>query len=498
MIGAQVQPAKATAREAEAMLMQAYADDPVFFVEHGLGHKTWSKQREILGSVRKYEKTAARACHSVSKTYAAAELAVWFLNCIPNSKVITTAPTFPQIKMLLWSEINTIYARSRIRLEGECLMTEIKTAEKDHYAFGFSTDKPARAEGWHAPAILFIFDEAKGLPTWLWDSARGGMTGGFCRWLAISTTDGVQVGEPYHKIFNAEASDWNRIHISAFDSPYVTGEKFRSIEIPDPQRPDIFRVKWTEPAELTYQLASPKWIAECRKEWGEDSVLYQTKVLGEITDASADSIIKLSQVLAMVKNAGDPAFKDEGQEEIGVDVARGGSDDTVMYRRKGLKVVEEKILVSKQLPEKAKLVYISEEVEAFAGHNKKIRIKVDDTGVGGGVTDTLQADGYTVVPINFGAEAKDPDKYPNTISEMWFEAGKIIHEIACLASDRLQAELVNRRQKPQLDKKGRREVESKKEYKARGFRSPDEADAFLLAFYDPKTKVEPNIRSLWR
>jgi hypothetical protein len=487
MNGAQVQVQPQASIEAEAELMQAYLADPCFFVEHGLGHKTWSKQREILESVLKYEKTAVRACHSVSKTYTAAEIVVWFLNCIPNSKVITTAPTFPQIKMLLWAEINAIYSRSRIALEGECLMTEIKTVEKDHYAFGFSTDKPARAEGWHAPAILFIFDEAKGLPTWLWDSARGGMTGGLCRWLAISTTDGVQVGEPFHKIFSTETSDWNRIHISAFHSPYITGEKFRSIEIPDPKRPDIFRVKWIGPAALAYQLASPKWIEECRKEWGEESILYQTKVLGEITDASADSIIKLSQVLAMIKNAGDPAFKDEGQEEVGVDVARGGSDDTVMYRRKGLKVTDKKTLVSKQLPEKAKLVYIAKEVERFAGFNKTIRIKVDDTGLGGGVTDILQDKGYNVVPVNFGAEAKDPDKYPNTISEMWFETGKIIHEISCPASDRLQAELVNRRQK-QLDKKGRRVVESKDEYKARGFRSPDEADAFLLAFYDARPK----------
>lgn len=494
MNGTQIQENPITSFEAEAMLMQEYAQNPVFFCEHGLGHKTWSKQREILESVLKHEKTAVRACHSVSKTFTAAEIVVWFLNCIPNSKVITTAPTFPQIKMLLWSEINAIYARSRIHLEGECLMTEIKTEEKDHYAYGFSTDKPARAEGWHAPAILIIFDEAKGLPPWLWDSARGAVTGGLCRWLAVSTTDGIQVGEPYHKIFDAEKSEWNRIHISAFDSPYMTGEKFKSIEIPDSKRPDLFRVKWIIPTDFNIQLASPKWIADCRADWGEDSVLYLTKVKGEITDASADSIIKLSQVLAMIENAADPTFKDEGQEEAGVDVARGGTDDTIMYRRKGLKNIGKKIITSKQLPEKEKLVYIAEEVERFVGYDKKMRIKVDDTGVGGGVTDILQHDGYNVVPINFGGAAKDPDHYPNTISEMWFEVGKIVHEIACPASDRLQAELVNRRQK-NLDTHGRRVVESKDEYKARGFRSPDEADGFLLAFYDPQIQAEPRI---WR
>jgi phage terminase large subunit len=213
-------------------------------------------------------------------------------------------------------------------------------------------------------------------------------------------------------------------------------------------------------------------------------VLFLTKVKGEIVDAGADTIIKLSQVMAMKANAAKAEFDASGAEEIGVDVARGGEDDTVMYRRKGLKVIAKKVIPSKQLPEKAKLVFLADEVERFAGYNREIRIKPDDTGVGGGLTDILQGKDYNVIPINFGAEAKEPDKYPNTISEMWFEVGKIVHEISCPASDRLQAELVNRKQKP-LDKKGRRVIESKDDYKARRFRSPDEADAFLLAFYDP-------------
>ncbi|MBE3131294.1 MAG: hypothetical protein IMZ54_11365 [Acidobacteria bacterium] len=488
----QAQTADRETQAVMAELMLSYQRDPCFFVEHALGHMTWSKQRQILRSVRDNEKTAVRACHGVSKTFSAAEIAVWFLNCHENSKVITTAPTYTQMKMLLWAEINAIYARSRIALEGECLMTEIKTDEKDHYAIGFSTDTPARAEGWHAPAILFIFDEAKGIPQWLWDAVRGSMTGGLCRWLAISTTDGVQVGEQYWKLFQGERSDWTRIHISAYESPYVTGEKFRTIEIPDSARPDIFKVKQVDPKDVVIQIATPKYIDECKKEWGEDSVLFQTKVLGEISDAGADSIIKLSQVEQMKRNAENSAFNAEGQEEIGVDVARGGTDDTVMFRRKGLKVTSRNVLTSGQLPEKAKLVYIAEEVEKFAGYDKKIPIKIDDTGVGGGLTDILQRKGYNVVPINFGAEAIEPDKYPNRISEMWFEVARFVHEIAWLPSDRLQAELVNRKQKT-LDKKGRRVLESKDEYKARGFRSPDEADAFLLCF--APGRPEPRI---WR
>ena len=471
-----------------AQLMKRYAEDPVFFVEHALGHVTWSKQREILRSVRDNERTAVRACHGVSKTYTAAEIVTWFLNCVPDSKVITTAPTFTQIKMLLWAEINKIYMSSRIELDGQCLVTEIKTDEPDHYAVGFSTDKPARAEGWHAPAILFIFDEAKGIPQWLWDSARGLMTGGRCRWLAISTTDGVQVGEQYWKLFQGERTDWNRIHISAYESPYVTGEKFHAVDVPELTRPDIFRPRRQAPGEVLIQIATKAYIDDCKEAWGEDSVLFLTKVKGEIVDAGADTIIKLSQVEKMIENAAIADFDSEGAEQGGVDVARGGTDDTTMFRRKGLKVLDHRVLASPQLPERAKLVFIAEEIERFFSYRREIPIKVDDTGVGGGITDILQSKEYTVVPVNFGAAAANPDRYANTISEMWFEVGKILHEIAWPASDRLQAELVNRKQKP-LDKKGRRAVEGKDDYKGRGFRSPDEADGFLLTFYNPHRDV---------
>jgi phage terminase large subunit len=136
------------------------------------------------------------------------------------------------------------------------------------------------------------------------------------------------------------------------------------------------------------------------------------------------------------------------------------------------------------LPEKSKLVFIAHELVRIAKFNQETRIKVDDTGLGGGVTDVLQSEGYNAIPVNFGGSAKDPDRYPNTASEMWHEVGAIIHEIACPENTRLQAELANRKRK-QLDKKGRRVVESKDDYKARGFRSPDMADGFLLAFYNP-------------
>jgi len=463
-----------------------YLDDPVFFVEHALGHYTWSKQREILHSVREHKLTAVRACHGSSKTFTAAEVAVWFLECFPHSKVITTAPTFPQVEMLLWAEINSIYRTSRIKLSGTCMMTKIKTEDPTHYAIGFSTDKPARAEGWHAPEILFIFDEAKGIPGWLWDSVQGLMTGGMGRWLAISTTDGVQVGEEFYKCFKDPNSDWNTIHIKASDTPYCTGELFQYIRFQDEDLTDVNR-HYICSDKVNIQIAGPAYIEANARKWGRESPLFITKVEGELYDMAADTLIKLSQVMAMFANAGNPKFDDSGAEEVGVDVGRGG-DDTVFIKRKGLKKTGERIVPGKELPEKAKLVYQADQLCHFVDFKKDIKIKIDDTGVGGGLTDIMEDRGYNIVPINFQALANDPDTYPNTITEMWYTVAPMVQDISCPEDERLQTELVNRKYKP-LDKKGRRVIESKDEYKKRGFPSPDMADAFLLAFYE-KTGAE--------
>ena len=121
-------------------------------------------------------------------------------------------------------------------------------------------------------------------------------------------------------------------------------------------------------------------------------------------------------------------------------------------------------------------------IEQFAEYDKDVLIKVDDTGVGGGVTDEMIKRGYSIMPVNFGAKASDPDKYPNLISEAWFYLASIIDTIQLELDDDLLMELTSRQWK--MDSAGRRRVESKDEYKKRGFRSPDLADALIMCFYN--------------
>ena len=461
--------------------------------EHALGHMTWSRQREIIRSVQNNPRTAVRACHSSSKTFTAAEIAVIFYNLHPAGLVITTAPIFMQVEMLLWSEINKIYINSNIVLMGKCLQTEIKDplSEERHFALGFSTDKPKKAEGWHAWDILFIFDEAKGVESWMWDSAQGAMTGGNSKWLVISTTDGVEVGSKFFNCFQP-GSKWNQIHISAYDSPMATGEQFEKLVFPEPGNITKFHREYVNPKDAKIQLATQEWIDDRADTnnpdgWGKDSVLFKTKVEGKLCDMGSNAIIKLSQVKRMWANQDDSNFDCTGKRRAGIDVAWGGENATVCWKAKGQKVLALPLVIeTPDLPPKDIVSYQGTRIAEYlqtGPYEEGYEIKIDVASGGIGLASWLQGKGFNVVCVNNAAVSDMPDMYDDMASQMWFEGAKIIQDIACPKVPRLERELVQRMQVP-LTRKGKQKVEPKKEYIKRGFKSPDYGDAFLLVWHE--------------
>lgn len=202
--------------------------------------------------------------------------------------------------------------------------------------------------------------------------------------------------------------------------------------------------------------------------------LYAHKWLGQPMSQVDDAIVGRDSILEAMGRE----VSDDGAIEIGVDVARMGADRTEFVKRKGLKEI------ARQTFTKLRTTEVCDKLEAFIGNDKTILVKVDDTGVGGGVTDDLLKRGYNVMPINFGASPVDKDKYPNLISEAWFHMANIMDTIELKRDNDLLMELSSR--KWIMDSKGRRGVESKDSYKKRGYRSPDKADATILCFYTPQ------------
>jgi len=168
--------------------------------------------------VRDNKYTAVRSGHGVGKTYTAARAGLWFLFAFFESIILTTAPTWRQVKMLLWKEVHKACTGAKIKMGGKLLDTELRApAQAGWYMMGLSTDEPDKFQGFHAENLLVIIDEASGVDRRIYEASQSVMTSANCRMLAIGNPL-----EPSGWFFEAfQSSQWNKIHISSYDCPNV-------------------------------------------------------------------------------------------------------------------------------------------------------------------------------------------------------------------------------------------------------------------------------------
>jgi phage terminase large subunit len=182
---------------------------------------------------------------------------------------------------------------------------------------------------------------------------------------------------------------------------------------------------------------------------------------------------------AMIREAMERKDAPHGLIELGVDVARFGDDRSVIAKRDGMRCTIEHTLNGADTQEVARIAWET------AGRDPNVAIKVDDDGVGGGVTDKLRDLGANVIPCHNGGNPNDEDLFTTSADEQWFTFP--IESIQLPNDPELAQELSGRQYSYTRDDK--RKIESKGEFKKRYGRSPDKADAVLLCFYRGKIQV---------
>lgn len=405
---------------------------------------------------------AGEAMVPTHNTAAAAQVALWFLRNRPNSRVITTAPTWSQVEQLLWREIRAAVGRANQHTVHPpfppAQATKLELGDQ-WFAIGLSTNEPERFQGHHADHLLLICDEASGVDERIFEASEGFLTAEGAKVLLIGNPN--RIGGQFYRSFTEEAQAWYRIHISAFDSPNMTGE-----QVPD---------------HVARSLPKATWPQEMAAAWGAESAFYQVRVLGEFAQEGPDTIVSLAAVAASqarwgeAKAAGRLPSSAQERVVIGCDVARYGSDSTVVVERVGQRITILDRYVGKPTTETAARVAAA----ARAHPRPHVRVVVDDTGVGGGVTDQLRAMGWPVTAFNAGNTAHRPLLFPNRRSELWFEFAAQLEDLDIDADDQLAADLTAPKYRLD-DLKNRRVVEAKDETRKRLGRSPDTADAVLL------------------
>jgi hypothetical protein len=438
------------------------ATDPAAWVRERLGQVVWSKQAEVMAAVRDHRRTAVRSGHGVGKSHTAALLASWWLDTHPagDAFVVTTAPTFAQVRAILWRYIRRMHKvgglpgrvnQTEWLIDDELVAFGRKPADHDESAF----------QGIHSRYVLVIIDEACGVPEQIWVAADALTTNTDCRLVAIGNPDNP--ASEFRRVCTP-GSGWHTIRISAFDSPNLTGE--------------------VVPPDVAKALVSAEWVEEKRQGWGEENPLYQSKVLGEFSEDSEWQVVRQSDVAACRIDPETKWAPDDLQPvELGVDVG-GGGDETVIRERRGVRAGRE-WRAHTDRPEK-----IAPMILAAIRETGATAVKIDSIGVGFGVIGELRntkGHGAHIVGVNVAEAASEPKKYVNLRAEIWWEIGRGLSasqgwDLSAMENaDATVAQLLE----PQwdVDPKGRIRVEPKDDIIKRLGRSPDNADALLLAFY---------------
>lgn len=445
-------PARIAALEPQRSLWRA---GPERFIREALGATPTPGQSEFIRAVFDNVKTAKKSGHGVGKTAALAWLIIWFLVCHDFARVVATATTNRQLLDILWPEVIKWLAPSRVADCVRCAerRLEIIGAEREWFAVAKTSERRAISkgvslQGFHAEHLLVVIDEASGVDDAVFNSLEGALTGGHNR-IAIAGNPTRAEGI-FYDIFSQRQRDWRCV---------------------------------TEPSTAS-PIVEDGFVARIAAEFGEDSDMYRVRVAGSFPlRIDADTLIGLSLIEAAYDVPAEP-----GPAALGVDVARFGDDCSVIARVEGNNLTELVILSDRDTQQLAQKI-----VECVAAHNID-RVKIDDTGVGGGVTDRVReelarrASPCEIVPVTFGARARNPKKYPDNVTEMWdaFRERLGRGALRLIADPDLAKELSSRKYDFAPD--GRLRIESKAEYKSRAGRSPDIADAALLAFYNPRAR----------
>ena len=480
------------------LVVKKFQERPDLFFKEVLGIESLEGfQKDFIMEIAQYDRVAAKASHSMGKTWSLARVVLWFLMCFKPSKIITTAPTHRQVVKLLWGEIASAHRRSKFPLGGRLLTNELKIIEGEWYALGFSPKKEAGTDqeqsgssfqGFHADHVMVVFDEATGIQPDMYKMAEGLMTSGkVVKWVCIANP--TTRASSFFPLFSNAA--WKKTSLPCFLSPNLIENGFKTL---DDIELELDRLKILSESERLHaiqqyskpvpHLISAQWVISKALDWGIDHPLFLSKALAEFPSDADNVMVNYSSVQAAYLR--DYEIKADDERFIGVDVARYGEDLTVITEMIGYKVTKIKAMAKRDL------MHITGEVMNVI-HNKKsipTTVLVDATGLGAGVVDALienqekLGEHTTIEEIHFGAACKEPEdkeKYLNLKAKIFTELSSDMKNFLDLPDESIYAEELPTIQY-KFTSRGLTQVESKDDYKKRTKRkSPDYSDSLALA-----------------
>jgi hypothetical protein len=472
-----------------------YQRDPVGFFREVLGIEPWERQIEMIEAVRDHMRVAICSGHKIGKSTMIAGMALWFYCSYADARAIMSSTTSRQVDQILWRELRMLRARSgrcvackaadpegfRIPKpcphsaviegdEGELARTGLKSPDFREVV-GFTAREAEAVAGISGRNLLYLLDEASGIPDVIYEAIEGNRAGGA---RIVLVGNGTRNEGEFFEAFYSKAHAYKTIRVSSETTPNVVrGE----VVIPG--------------------LATRDWVDEKRREWGEDSALYKVRVKGEHAMHEEGKLFPLHLIGEAEKRWHETS--DTGQLFIGLDPAgeTGIGDESVYVARRGYKMLS--LRAFKGLTVDDHLVHLLGMVRSLRLPRERVVVVVDREGpIGIKVARGLRAYADENPDVFELRTVRSSDGAPKTIASrdalefdrvrdvlaeslrLWLKEGGAILEDVKLSRELHVLEF-------KTDIRGRLKLTPKEEIRKQLGRSPDRYDALALSVWQPRS-----------
>ena len=471
-------PAKApTKGDLASVEVARWAIDPVAFVSEAFNATPDAWQAEALRAVVDNPRVAMSACKGPGKSCVLAWMVWWFLMTRYDAEIVVMSITEDNLRDNLWKELAIWLGRSEMlrkafRFGGErivCTCRE-KTWWASARAFSQTADKSQQANtiaGFHGKHVMVVLDEVGDFPEGVVVAAEGIFANEDIEARLVVAGNPTNTQGPLFRITNKDSKRWNLIRITG-----------------DPEDPNRSpRISLT-------------WAKEQIEDWGRDNPWVRVNVLGLFPTASTDQLIGVDVILAAQDRDAKPPTFSKSARVWGLDPARFGDDEAVLFKRQGIVARRPRVWRNKSGVDLANAV-AHEILEAEKTGELPDTLFCDVGGQGASCYDhlTVLGWGHVVVPVDFGG-SPDDERFLNKRAEMWWRmADWLSRQPSCIPTDNVLAgELPGPKFFYRVSGKRTKFVlESKDDMKRRGVPSPNRADALALTFAGP---VAPRARSV--
>lgn len=408
------------------------------------------EQLQAGGDLGAVVRTAVSAGRGVGKSALVTWLILWAIATFVDTRGSVTANTEGQLRTKTWAELakwhQMFMARELFKLTATAIYSAAPGKDKTWRidAIPWNENKPEAIAGAHneGKRALYLFDEASPIPDVIWEFTEGSMTEANTQIIWAVFGNHTRTTGQFHKI-TTRTSRWKTWRVDAREVSFANLQEIEA------------------------------WIAE----YGIDSDYVRVHVLGYAPRAGFSNFIG-AELVDHARRREVPRMSYEAHLKIlAVDPARFGDDWSVITLRQGLKVHFQVALSGFDGPELAgRIVDIVRQQENIAC------IAYDAVGNGADLDSALRrAPGLpTLIPVMWGIPAKDDKQYFNQRSECWGKMRDFLKDGEIPDDDILADELTSL--DFFYDALFRIQLESKKDAKKRGGKSPDRADSLAISF----------------